>query len=65
MQTQAILVALAHVCQRRRSFIGVELDPEHFETSLRRIEEAYRQPRLFAEPEPKPVQSTISFEVSK
>jgi len=44
-----------------RSFIGIEIDPGYFDIACRRIEEAYRQPRLFAEPEPKPVQSTISF----
>ena len=44
-----------------RSFIGIEIDPSYFDIACRRIEEAYRQPRLFAEPEPKPVQSTISF----
>jgi site-specific DNA-methyltransferase (adenine-specific) len=36
-----------------RRFIGVELDPTHYETALRRIEAAYRQPRLFAEPAPR------------
>jgi len=44
-----------------RRFIGIEREPTYFDIALRRIEEAYRQPRLFAEPEPKPVQSTISF----
>lgn len=42
-----------------RLFIGIELDPAHFETACRRIEEAYRQPRLFAEPEPKPIQPSL------
>lgn len=36
-----------------RRFIGIELDPAHFETACRRFEEAYKQPRLFAEPAPK------------
>lgn len=40
-----------------RRFVGVELNPTYFDLACRRIEEAYRQPRLFAEPEPKPVQS--------
>ena len=48
-----------------RSFVGIEISPAYFDIACRRIEEAYRQPRLFAEPEPKPVQSTISFEVSE
>lgn len=42
-----------------RRFIGIELDPEHFDTACRRIEEAYRQPRLFDEPAPKPVQEAF------
>ena len=47
--------------QMGRSFIGIEREAKYFDIACRRIEEAYRQPRLFAEPEPKPVQSTISF----
>jgi len=40
-----------------RPFIGIELDPSYFEiVACRRIEEAYRQPRLFTEPVPKPEQ---------
>jgi DNA modification methylase len=43
-----------------RPFIGVEREPHHFDTACRRIEEAYRQPRLFAEPgAPKPQQSSL------
>jgi len=42
-----------------RKFIGVERDPHHFETACRRIEEAYKQPRLFAEPAPKVVQPSF------
>lgn len=42
-----------------RPFIGVEIDPGYFDIACRRIEEAYRQPRLFAEPEPKPVQPSF------
>jgi site-specific DNA-methyltransferase (adenine-specific)/modification methylase len=44
-----------------RAFIGIEREPSYFDIACRRIEEAYRQPRLFEEPAPKPVQSTISF----
>lgn len=40
-------------------FIGVEREPRHFDTACRRIEEAYRQPRLFTEPPVKPVQTTM------
>lgn len=32
---------------RGLSFIGCEIDPEHFETACRRIEDAQRQQRLF------------------
>ena len=35
------------------SFVGVEMDAAHFETACRRIEEAWKQPRLFEEPKPK------------
>ena len=42
-----------------RRFIGIEQNERWFDLSRRRIEEAYRQPRLFAEPEPKPVQSSM------
>jgi site-specific DNA-methyltransferase (adenine-specific) len=42
-----------------RRFIGIERDGDHFETACRRIEEAYRQPRLFDEPPPKPVQPSL------
>jgi site-specific DNA-methyltransferase (adenine-specific)/modification methylase len=40
-------------------FIGVEREPRHFETSCRRIAEAYAQPTLFAEPIAKPVQTSL------
>ena len=39
-----------------RRFIGVEIEPRYFDIACRRIEEAYKQPRLFAEPKPKPKQ---------
>lgn len=42
-----------------RRFVGVEKDPGYFDIACRRIEEAYKQPRLFAEPEPKPVQPSL------
>jgi len=43
-----------------RSFIGIEREPAYFDIACRRIEEAYRQPRLF-EPSPpaKPVQQSL------
>lgn len=43
-----------------RSFVGIELDPTHFETACRRVEAAYAQPDLFiAPPTPKPTQDTL------
>lgn len=36
-----------------RAFIGIEREPSYFDIACRRIEEAYRQPRLFSEPAPK------------
>lgn len=42
-----------------RKFIGIEIEPRYFDIACRRIEEAYRQPRLFAEPKPKAVQLDI------
>lgn len=42
-----------------RRFIGIEKDPQHFDTACRRIEAAYKQPRLFAEPAPKPEQAPL------
>ena len=42
-------------------FVGVEQDADHFDIACRRIEEAYRQPRLFAEPPAKPVQETLAL----
>jgi hypothetical protein len=42
-----------------RSFIGIEREPSYFDIAVRRIEEAYKQPRLFAEPVQKPVQDVL------
>lgn len=42
-----------------RRFIGCEIEPRYFDIACRRIEEAYRQPRLFAEPTPKAVQEAM------
>lgn len=47
-----------------RAFIGIERDPGYFDIACRRIEEAYKQPRLFAEPIPKPVQPSIFDEAA-
>jgi DNA modification methylase len=40
-------------------FIGIEREPAYFDIACRRIEEAHRQPRLFDEPPPKPVQPSL------
>lgn len=42
-----------------RAFIGIERESSYFDIACRRIEEAYRQPRLFEEPAPKPVQTAF------
>jgi hypothetical protein len=42
-----------------RRFIGCEIDPTYFDIACRRIEEAYRQPRLFDEPAPRPKQDSL------
>jgi site-specific DNA-methyltransferase (adenine-specific) len=44
---------------RSRTFIGIEREPSYFDIACRRIEAAYKQPRLFAEPIAKPVQPSI------
>jgi DNA modification methylase len=45
-----------------RSFIGIEREPSYFDIACRRIEAAYKQPRLFAEPVAKPTQPDIFAE---
>lgn len=42
-----------------RSFIGIEREQTYFDIAVRRIEAAYKQPRLFAEPVQKPVQDVL------
>jgi site-specific DNA-methyltransferase (adenine-specific)/modification methylase len=42
-----------------RKFIGIEIEPRYFQIACKRIEEAHRQPRLFAEPAPRPVQTSL------
>ena len=42
-----------------RAFVGIEREPSYFEIACRRIEEAYKQPRLFAEPVQKPIQDAL------
>jgi DNA modification methylase len=45
--------------QLGRAFIGIEREPSYFDIACRRIADAYRQPRLFEEPTPKPVQLSM------
>ena len=42
-----------------RRFIGIERHEPYFDIACRRIEEAYRQPRLFAEPRQEPKQESF------
>lgn len=42
-----------------RGFVGCEIDERYFDIACRRIEAAYKQPRLFAEPIAKPVQESL------
>jgi DNA modification methylase len=44
-----------------RFFIGIEREPTYFDIACRRIEEAYKQPRLFAEPVAKPIQEALDL----
>jgi site-specific DNA-methyltransferase (adenine-specific) len=48
--------------QLGRKFIGIELDPGYFDIACKRIEEAWRQPRLFAEPATKPEKPPSLFD---
>lgn len=49
---------VACVKQGRR-FVGVEIDPQHFRTACRRIEEAQRQPDMFVDRPPAPKQEAL------
>lgn len=45
-----------------REYIGIEIDPKHFDTACKRIEEALRTPDMFVE-QPKPPKPLDMFEV--
>ena len=45
-------------------FTGIEREQQYFDAACRRIEEAHRQPRLFAEPAPKPEQLSLIGDVA-
>lgn len=42
-----------------RKFIGIEIEPKYFDIACKRIEIAYRQPRLFDDQKPEPVQGDL------
>lgn len=42
-----------------RKFIGIEIEPKYFDIACRRIDDAYRQPRLFKDAPPKPKQEAL------
>ena len=42
-----------------RRFIGIEIHEPYFDIACRRIEAAWKQPRLFEEPKPKAVQEAL------
>jgi DNA modification methylase len=44
-----------------RAFVGIEREPTYFDIACRRIEAAYKQPRLFAEPVQKPKQEALDL----
>lgn len=47
-----------------RRFVGIELDPAWFDVACGRLDRANRQPRLFEDPPPKPVQPSLLAEPS-
>jgi hypothetical protein len=42
-----------------RSFVGIEIDPKHFDIACKRIEAAWREPRFFDEPPVQPEQMSF------
>lgn len=44
-----------------RKFIGIEIEPKYFDNACRRIEDAYKQPRLFDEPKPTYTQGGLAL----
>ena len=45
--------------KRGMKFIGIERDADHFQVACQRIDAAWKQPRLFEEPAPKPIQQDL------
>jgi site-specific DNA-methyltransferase (adenine-specific) len=48
-----------------RAFIGIEQNERWFDLSCRRIAEAYKQPRLFKDEAPKPVQTSLLVDAAE
>ena len=44
-----------------RKFIGIEIEPKYFDIACRRIEEAYKQPRLFPDSTPPAEQQALGL----
>ncbi len=44
-----------------RKFIGIEIEPKYFDIACKRIEEAWKQPRLFEEPREKVEQGKLGL----
>jgi DNA modification methylase len=45
--------------QLGRKFIGIEIEPKYFDIACRRIDDAYKQPRLFKDEAPKMKQEVL------
>lgn len=44
-----------------RKFIGIEIEPKYFDIACKRIDDAYRQPRLFKDEAPKMKQEALAL----
>jgi site-specific DNA-methyltransferase (adenine-specific)/modification methylase len=44
-----------------RRFIGIEIEPKYFDIACKRIDDAYRQPRLFKDEAPKMKQVALAL----
>jgi DNA modification methylase len=49
-------------CQKLgRAGIGIEIDPDYFQIACKRVDDAMRQPDLFIQPAPKPIQEGLDL----
>jgi DNA modification methylase len=49
-------------CQKLgRAGIGIEIDPDYFQIACKRVDEAMRQPDLFVQPAPQPIQEGLDL----